>query len=55
MSDKRAEKVKIICSDHINNGCRKTCPLSSPCQMQPGDTDEIYAERMNKAAEELEK
>lgn len=53
MQDNRTPKVKAICAQHVDAGCRKTCPLADPCKTKPGDTKEAFDERMNKAADDL--
>lgn len=53
MMDNRSQKVKEICINNIDNGCRTKCPLSEACNTQAGDTKEIFDRRMNAAAENL--
>lgn len=53
MIDNRSDKVKKICSDHVDNGCRSSCPLAESCNMKPKETKEIFDARMNRAAEEI--
>ena len=45
------EKARSICG---NSMCDDACKLKRPCIEQLGDTEAIWAERMNKAADELE-
>ena len=53
MQDNRSDKVKAICKDHVNNGCRDVCPLAVPCNPKPGGTKAIFDDRMNDAAEHI--
>ena len=53
MTDERTPEVKLICSTHINIGCRESCPLSCACETRKDDTQERFSKRMNEAAESL--
>ena len=54
MKDHRSEKVKEICTRHVQNGCHAVCPLSTACKPRAFDTKEVYDARMNHEAEILE-
>jgi hypothetical protein len=47
------ENATRICDDHLLNGCRTTCPIKEACKYRPGDTRELFAERVNAAADEI--
>jgi hypothetical protein len=53
--DMRSEKARNLCHEYKEKGCREACPLSDACKMRPGDNFRIFIERMNKAAESLDK
>ena len=54
MKDHRSEKVKEICTSHVQNGCHEVCPLSTACKPHAFDTKEVYDARMNFEAEKLD-
>jgi hypothetical protein len=47
------ENATRICDDHLLHGCRTTCPIKEACKYRPGDTRELFAERVNAAADEI--
>jgi hypothetical protein len=49
------EEATRICDDHLLQGCRTTCPIKEACKYRPGDTRELFAARVNAAADEIEK
>jgi hypothetical protein len=49
------ENATRICDDNLLHGCQTTCPLKEACKYRPGDTRELFAERVNAAADEIEK
>lgn len=51
--DKRSIKVRSICAEYKFIGCRSTCPLSNACKMRAGDNFHKFIDRINRAAEEL--
>ena len=53
MQDNRSVKVKAICKEYIDKGCRDVCPLAVPCNPKPGDTKAIFDDRINDAAEQF--
>jgi len=55
MKDNRSSKVKAICEQYAPPPAHcKGCPLMKPCDYHPGDDKDIYDQRMNDAAEQLQ-
>jgi len=52
MTDNRSDAVKATCLEYTLRSC-VGCPLRKACTTKPGDTKEIYDQRMNEAALEF--
>jgi len=51
-----SDKARAICEEHYTDwgtGCNN-CPLLDGCHSKLGDSYDIWAERMNKAADKLD-